>query len=188
MFEVGNTLSVGRPKGSKNVDGRRKDAAIALCEKEGWPHPLYALMRWAMDETLPLENRIDCMKEVNKYWTPKPRQTVTIESGVPSLSSEAEAENFIAQLIVACSSELEPVELAALVRHWISSKREGKELNYKLTAEDPKELRVVIEGGLPALPATNVIMPKLNGHAQTELPPPDKISGISAHEAKDGEP
>ena len=57
------------------------------------------------------------------------------------------------------------LELSQLVRNWIVSVHARNELEHKkITVDAPQEQTIHIEGGLPALPGTNVTMPP-NGHA-----------------------
>jgi hypothetical protein len=194
-FEDGNTLGprrgVGRPLGSKNKLTKQFEEAVRLAD-ERFTHPYLMMAEWANDPEMPIEIRAAMLKECASYRCIKPKRTVAIETQVPTFSSEEQAETFLAEFIAAIAPDLEPVELATITRQWIASKREGKELELK--AEYPNnEMKIHIAGGLPQLPGTNVIMPKLNGHAQTELPPPDNvssetISGNQTPEAKDGEP
>jgi hypothetical protein len=60
-------------------------------------------------------------------------------------------------------SDLEPVELTSMIRAWILSKREGKELDLKVAGHgDPdKPTRIEIIGGLPSLPGAKVTMPTM---------------------------
>jgi hypothetical protein len=83
------------------------------------------------------------------------------------------------------------VQIAAMTKQWIESKREGKALELKVAAQGGGSVqRIEIVGGLPSLPGTSVIMPVMefiNGHGQ-ELPAPatDATPTESVPEAKDG--
>ena len=55
------------------------------------------------------------IKECASYTCTKPKKTVEVQ--VPVLSTIEQAEAFLATL--AAENDLDPVELAAMVRHWI---------------------------------------------------------------------
>jgi hypothetical protein len=186
----------GRPIGSKNKINRDFYAAYEEVKKlPGYQHPLRLMYEWAMDPNLPIEIRAAMLKEYASYLCHKPKQTIAVESTVPVFSSAEQAEEFLAEFIAAIAPDLEPAELATMTRQFILSKREGKELELKAIKDDTTQpVRVVIEGGLPPLPATNIMMPH-NGHAIEGHAIAGQISETSSSqettstpEPKDGEP
>jgi len=89
------------------------------------------------------------------------------------------------------------LELSQLVRNWILSVHARSELELKkITVDGPGDQVIRIEGGLPALPGTNTIMPVLdhgqatNGHALAAPQPvvPQIESSPSEPETKGQEP
>jgi hypothetical protein len=171
----------GRKPGSKNKIGRDFHDAYEQAKDKGYSHPYLVMMEWAHDESKPVEIRAAMLKECASYTCTKPK--LTIRSEVPVLTSIEQAEAFLATLTA--ESELDPIELLTAIRHWIDSKRDGQELQLKIQDHrgSAPEQRILIEGGLPDLPGTNVIMPELNeahnGHtldleknAETTLPAP----------------
>jgi hypothetical protein len=155
----------GRTVGSKNKITRDFYAAYEqIKELPGYQHPLRLMYDWAMDPNLPIEVRASMLKEYASYLCHKPKQTIAVESTVPVFQSPEQAESFLAEFIASVAPDLEPAELATMTRQFIMSKREGKELELKAIQNDPTApVRVIIEGGIPELPGTNVIMPH-NGH------------------------
>jgi hypothetical protein len=74
------------------------------------------------------------------------------------------------------------LEIGSLIKQWIDSKRAAMELNLKIAAQGgDKNVHIRIEGGMNALPGTDIIMPQLNsmnGHhgpliEHAEPPPPN---------------
>ena len=115
---------------------------------------------------------------------------------IPDFTNIQEAQNFLADIARrAGAGELELAsanDISNLVKNWVLSVTAQDELQLKIAKEHPQgpqEIR--IEGGLPELPGTNVIMPHINGASgqgtelngktidleknsgSTELPAPD---------------
>jgi hypothetical protein len=181
-FQPGNVSNPnGRPKGSKNKLAQDFQKAYEAADQK-YPHPYLMMAEWANDPNKPIEIRAAMLKECASYRCMKPKQTLAIEKNIPVFENEDQAEQFLSEFLSEISPDLEPVELAQMIRAWIISKREGKELELKAIKDDPdRTQRIEIVGGLPRPPGTNVIMPHengLNGQIIDGLPPP----------AKDGEP
>src|SRR5262249_8378291 len=92
---------------------------------------------------------------------------------VPEFTDVSYAEAFLAQIatLVACG-ELDiqsGLELSTLTKNWIESRHAAKELELKVISVEggPTEQTIRIEGGLPALPGTNITMPVLDGKPAT---------------------
>jgi hypothetical protein len=91
---------------------------------------------------------------------------------VPVFQSIDQAEDYLNDLSVRLGQgELDSqsaLELGSLIRQWIDSRRAGLELDLKISASNIGSDTVLrIEGGMPALPGTNINMakePSLNGY------------------------
>jgi hypothetical protein len=89
---------------------------------------------------------------------------------VPEFTHVSDAEAFLAQIAtLVARGELDfqsGLELSTLTKNWIDSQYTREELTIKqINAGGSEHKQVIkIEGGLPALPGTNVTMPMLNGH------------------------
>lgn len=56
------------------------------------------------------------------------------------------------------------LELSTLTRAWINARHEREELQLKIQDHGgPSNQTIRIEGGLPNLPGTDIIMPEING-------------------------
>jgi len=92
----------------------------------------------------------------------------------PEFSHLSDAEQFLAKVAaLVARGQLDfqaGQNLSALAKNWIDSQYAREELTIKQinagTTERDQTIR--IEGGLPALPGTNITMPVLNGHAVSE--------------------
>jgi hypothetical protein len=126
-----------------------------------------------MNESLPIGLRLAVATAIAPYCHPKlglvsPPRFIETPIEVPDFKSIAEAETFLARLAQRfASAELgsqSALDLSTLVRNWISAKHSAMELEIKHLNADaaPDEQVIRIEGGLPALPGTDIIMPKLN--------------------------
>jgi hypothetical protein len=97
---------------------------------------------------------------------------------IDDFKSIEEAESFLLTLSQReAAGELESMSVQTVserVRLWIQLKRQGQELDIKRLAQGQEtgDQIIRIEGGLPALPGTNVTMPSLNGHDKNGLLPP----------------
>ena len=155
----------GRPTRSKNKINRDFYAAYEkVKELPGYQHPLRLMYDWVMDQNLPIEVRAAMLKEFGSYLCVKPKQTIGIETKVPVFQTEAQAEQFLAEFISAIAPDLDPVELASMIRQFIMSKREGEELKFKTrdhngSASTPQ---IILQNSPGPLPGTDIIMPKIN--------------------------
>jgi hypothetical protein len=90
---------------------------------------------------------------------------------VPEFTHVSDAEAFLVKIaVLVARGELDfqsGLELSSLVKTWIDSQNARTELELKAMNQGVGETEQVIriEGGLPALPGTNVTMPVLDGHA-----------------------
>src|SRR6516225_6012886 len=100
--------------------------------------------------------------------TPTPR-FIDLQLDVPEFTHVSDAENFLAKIaLLVARGHLDiqqGQELAGLVKLWIDSQYAKDELAYKISPPETRDTVIRIEGGLPALPGTNIMMPMLDGHA-----------------------
>jgi hypothetical protein len=154
-----------------------------------------------MDDTLPVGLRVAIAANISSYCHPKlgttaPPRFIETSLEVPDFKSIEEAEAFLATLAQRfASSELgaqSALDLSTLVRNWISAKHATQELALKqLAASATGETTIRIEGGLPPLPGTNVIMPtfevmgKLGPDPSTSSGPPAEPDVLAAEAPSD---
>jgi hypothetical protein len=130
--------------------------------------------------------------------TPTPR-FIDLQLDVPEFTHVSDAENFLAKIaLLVARGHLDiqqGQELAGLVKLWIDSQYAKDELAYKISPPETRDATIRIEGGLPALPGTNIMMPMLDGHATNGnghaalAAPTDEVPQIeSAPKAQDPEP
>jgi len=114
--------------------------------------------------------------------TPTPR-FVEIPIPVPEFTHLSDAEQFLAKIAaLTARGELDiqtALELSTLAKNWIESQYAREELAIKQInagAADHEQI-IRIEGGLPALPGSNITMPVLNGHAVQDnlIAPPEPV-------------
>src|SRR5262249_53840764 len=106
--------------------------------------------------------------------TPTPR-FIDLQLDVPEFAHVSDAENFLAKIaLLVARGHLDiqsGQELSGLVKLWIDSQYQKDELQFKINPPEQRNVTLRIEGGLPALPGTNITMPVLdhepatNGHA-----------------------
>jgi hypothetical protein len=127
------------------------------------------------NENLPLALRATIAANIAPYCHPKlgitqPPRFIETEVEVPDFKTIEEAETFLATLAQRfASSELgaqSALDLSTLVRNWISAKHADAEFELKqLAASADPNPTIRIEGGLPDLPGTSIIMPSPEGPA-----------------------
>jgi hypothetical protein len=136
-----------------------------------------------MNESLPLDTRLTIATAIAPYIHPKlgmtaPPRFIEVPIELPDFQTIEEAESFLASLATRfAQAELgaqSALDLSTLVRNWIFAKHAAMELELKrLAANDSTGNRVIrIEGGLPDLAGTSIIMP--------ELPPGPDVIEVSA--------
>jgi hypothetical protein len=113
--------------------------------------------------------------------TPTPRY-IELQIDIPEFTHVSDAENFLAKIALLCARghlDIQSAqELSGLVKLWIDSQYQREELNYKISPPETRDTTIRIEGGLPALPGTNVTMPVLDGKPVTNghaLEPPASV-------------
>jgi hypothetical protein len=143
------------------------------------------------EQTLPIGLRVAIAQNIAPYCHPRiglvsmPRYVET-RIDVPNFKTIEEAEDFLLILSRRTGAGELPLdtagEITAQITAWIHSKRQGQELELKrLNAENSNLDPVIrIEGGLPDLPGTNIIMPTQPGELEAieaEIAPPIEAKG-----------
>jgi hypothetical protein len=99
---------------------------------------------------------------------------------VPDFQTIDEAQDFqkeIARRAAAGELELQTsLDISTLIGNWIRSRQATIELDLKVQGQGGGVETIRIEGGLPPLPGTDIIMPEINqgtnGHTIDHIPPP----------------
>ena len=193
-----NGNASGRIPGTRN---KRTQEILNLLQERGDKDPLDFLSSiMSSENTYSPELKVTAANYLTPYLhskrsvaAPAPRY-IDSPVQVPEFTSIDQAETFLASLPVLLGrGELDSqtaLELSTLTRAWISARHEREELQLKIQAHGGiGDQTIRIEGGLPALPGTDIIMPvrnqDLNGHTieheprpaieatdQSTLPPP----------------
>jgi len=154
----------------------RRDEYRNIAEAHGLEDPVLFQHKLLQDDTLPVGLRATVAAAIAPYYRPKlglqsPPRMIEMHLDVPDFQTVGEAESFLIKITALVGSgDLSlstALDLSTLVRNWISAKHQAAELEIKrLNADQSTGEQVIrIEGGLPELPGTEVIMPKLNGHS-----------------------
>src|SRR5262245_18048941 len=187
-FQPGHTFSPGRRLGSRN---KRTAEIFHRLESRGDLDPADLLSSIVTNNQEPQELRIQAAGLLmpykhSKYGTSLFCDLVNRQSRFPEFTHLSAAESFLAKIAtLIAAGELDfqsGLELSSIIKAWIDSQYAREELAIKQynsgTTEHEQTIR--IEGGLPALPGTNITMPTLehgpvtNGHA---LGPPRLTEG-----------
>jgi hypothetical protein len=173
----------GPPAGMDNVEGRAyylnaalRDEYRAIAEAQDLIDPILFQHQLLSDETIPAPARAVIANQIAPYYRPRLgvmelAKFVQTPIEVPAFGTIEDAEAFLLQLaqrVATQELDTESTEqVGARVLDWIRSKRAGQELEIKRinATQDIGPQTIRIEGGLPELPGTEVIMPQLNGHA-----------------------
>jgi hypothetical protein len=109
---------------------------------------------------------------------------------VPDFQTIDEAQDFqkeIARRAAAGELELQAsLDISTLIGNWIRSRQATIELDLKVHAQGvPGDTTIRIEGGLPPLPGTDIIMPEINGELNGKTidhePPPPAIEATHSN-------
>src|SRR5262249_28812780 len=183
-FQPGHKLSPGRPAGSRN---KRTEEIFNRLKSRGDLDPADLLSSIVTNNQEQKELRIQAAGLLMPYkyskcgTAPVPRFIPT-PIDVREFTHISDAESFLTKITtLIASGELDfqsGLELSSIVKAWIDSQYAREELAIKQinagTTEHEQTIR--IEGGLPALPGTNITMPVLdgkpptNGHAALAAP------------------
>jgi hypothetical protein len=153
-----------------------RTAHLAAMEELDLEDPIQFQHKLLANESLPIGLRATIAAAIAPYYHPKlgvatPSRFIETTVQVPDFTNVEEAEAFLASLAQRFgNSELgsqSALDLSTLVRNWISAKHAAAELELKRLAADNNgaEQVIRIEGGLPDLPGTNIIMPSHEGPA-----------------------
>jgi hypothetical protein len=158
-----------------------RDEYRAVAEAQDLEDPVLFQHRMLTDESIPKSHRAVIANQIAPYYRPRlgimePAKYVQTPIEVPEFADIEQAEAFLLQLaqrVAAQELDLDSVAaVSARVLDWVHSKRAGLELQIKQinASQDTGEQVIRIEGGMPPLPGSDVIMPnlELNGH-QLEL-------------------
>jgi Family of unknown function (DUF5681) len=167
----------GRPAGSRN---KRTSEIISEIRKLGHKDCLLRLSEIVhshTDTALVIQaSNVPAPYIHSKRGTiPAPR-FVEEAIAVPDFACVDEALDFqkeVARRAAAGELELQTsLDISVLVGNWIRSRQASVELDLKVRAQSVNSAnqRIIVEGGLPPLPGSDVIMPRLNGvQGQAEL-------------------
>lgn len=177
----------GRPR--SRIDGRKvlertQEALKSMAEfvvddDSDFSEPVQLLNAFARCPSIPDALRISAAAAAAPYLQPKllpvpGPQYVYTPIAVPDFESVEQAESFLLDLLQRVGTaqlEIQSAnEIFAKTREWIRSRRDGAELEIKQLNADASNAEQVIhiEGGLPTLPGTNIIMPE--AHPSTAMP------------------
>src|SRR5215813_3454714 len=198
--QIGNPN--GRPIGSRNrrtkeiiqqiIESNNKDPLITLAEISS-TDPDSAIRATAANMLAPYMHS-------KMQSTPAPRFVEEVLD-IPEFTHLSDAEAFLAKIAaLVARGELDiqtGLELSSLAKAWIDAQYAREELAIKQinAGSTEHEQTIRIEGGLPALPGTNITMPMLDGHATNGHghaalgAPTDAVPAIeAAPKAQDPEP
>jgi len=178
----------GNPNGYKGPRERRRKEVFQIIKDLGHKDALETLSYLQHNEQIEPGLRIAAASALAPYCHPKMQATPTprfveCQIEVPEFTHLSHAEQFLAKIAaLVARGELDiqtGLELSTLAKNWIDAHYAREELAIKQynAGSTEHEQTIRIEGGLPALPGTNVTMPLLdgkpvtNGHA-LEPPPP----------------
>jgi hypothetical protein len=183
-YEHGHTFSPGRRLGSRN---KRTAEIFHGLESRGDLDPADLLSSIVTNNQEPKELRIQAAGllmpyKYSKCGTSPVLRFIESPITVPEFTHLSDAESFLAKIAtLIAAGELDfqsGLELSSIIKAWIDSQYAREELAIKQynsgTTEHEQTIR--IEGGLPALPGTNITMPVLdgkpatNGHAALAAP------------------
>jgi hypothetical protein len=202
-FQPGHKLSPGRPAGSRN---KRTAEIFERLEGRGDKDPADLLSEIVTNNQEPKELRIQAAGllmpyKYSKCGTAPVQIYIDIPIECPEFTNLSDAEQFLAKIAaLVAHGQLDfqaSQNLSALAKNWIDAQYAREELAIKqINAGSTEHEQVIrIEGGLPALPGTNVTMPVLDGHATNGnghaalAAPVDAVPAIeAAPKAQDPEP
>src|SRR5262245_53728237 len=180
-FQPGHTFSPGRRPGSRN---KRTAEIFNRLDNRGDLDPADLLSSIVTNNQEPNELRIQAAGllmpyKYGKHGSIPPVRYVELEIDIPEFTHVSDAENFLAKIaLLTARGHLDiqsAQELSALVKTWIDTQYAKEELQFKINPPETRDTIIRVEGGLPALPGTDITMPVLdhgpatNGHA---LEPP----------------
>jgi hypothetical protein len=183
LFQPGNTEGKGRPVGVPNRRSRELEQRL---KDRGDVDPADFCSSIVSNPNEPTELKLAAANYLLPYLYSKrgalpPPRYIELEVDVSEFSHVSDAENFLAKIaLLAAKGHLDiqsAQELSALVKAWIDTQYAKEELQFKISPPETRNTEILITGGLPGLPGTNITMPVLNGHAVQEqlLSPPTDV-------------
>src|SRR6516165_2722774 len=171
-FQPGHKLSPGRRHGSRN---KRTEEIFSRLENRGDLDPADLLSSIVTNNEEPKELRIQAAGllmpyKYSKCGTAPVQVYIDVPLDTPEFTHLSDAEQFLAKVAaLVAHGQLDfqaGQNLSALAKNWIDSQYAREELAIKQynAGSTEHEQTIRIEGGLPALPGTNITMPQLNGH------------------------
>jgi hypothetical protein len=163
----------GNPKGYAGPRERKKKEVFKLIEGLNHDDALVTLSTLQNDKTADPGLRIAAASALAPYCHPKMQATPTpryveLQIDVPEFTNVSVAEDFLARILsLVAKGHLDiqqGQELAALAKMYIDSQYARDELQFKINPPEQHDQIITITGGLPALPGTQIDMPKFNGH------------------------
>ena len=200
-FQPGYTFSPDRRHGSRN----KRTAEISTVSRPGDLDPADLLSSIVTNNQEPKELRIQAAGllmpyKYSKCGTAPVQVYIDVPLDTPEFTHLSDAEQFLAKVAaLVAHGQLDfqaGQNLSALAKNWIDSQYAREELAIKQynAGSTEHEQTIRIEGGLPALPGTNITMPMLdgratNGNGHALAAPSDAVPAIeSAPKAQDPEP
>ena len=198
--QIGNPN--GRPVGSRN---RRTKEIIEQIIKSNNKDPLLTLSEISSNDPdsairATAANMLAPYMHSKMQSTPASRFVEEVFA-IPEFTHVSDAEQFLARITALVSQgqlDLQTgLELSTLAKNWLDAQYAREELAIKQfnTGSTEHEQTIRIEGGLPALPGTSIVMPVIdgkpasNGHGHALAAPSDAVPAIeSAPKAQDPEP
>ena len=165
------------PHGYAGPRERRRKEVFEIIKNLGHKDALETLSYLQHNEQIEPGLRIAAASALAPYCHPKMQATPTprfieLQIDVPDFTCVADAETFVARILsLVAKGHLDiqsGQELIALAKVYIDAQYAKEELQYKLSPPETRDTTIRIEGGLPALPGTNITMPVINGHAVSE--------------------
>jgi hypothetical protein len=168
----------GNPKGyNAGSRDRNRRAVFERLKELGHKDPLEILGTIANDEKEDPGIRVAAASAQVPYLHPKLQSIpvprfITLEIEIPEISHVSEAESFLIKIAaLVAGGQLDVLsgqEIFGLIKPWIDTQYAKDELNFKISPPETRDTTIRVEGGLPALPGTQIDMPVLNGHAVSE--------------------
>ena len=174
-FQPGHTLSPGRRLGSRN---KRTAEIFHRLENRGDLDPADLLSSIVTNPQEQQELRIQAAGllmpyKYSKCGTAPVQVYIDVPLDTPEFTRLCDAEQFLAKVAaLVAHGQLDfqaGQNLSALAKNWIDAQYAREELSIKQynSGSTEHEQTIRIEGGLPALPGTNVTMPLLGGKPVT---------------------
>jgi|SRR5262249_50853597 len=192
----------GNPSGYNGPRDRARRAVFERIQALKHADALETLSTLQNDPNTEPALRVAAASALAPYCHPKMQSIPTprfidLQLDVPGFTHVSDAENFLAKIALLCARghlDIQSAqELSALVKAWIDTQYAKDELQFKINPPETRDSTIRIEGGLPQLPGTSIVMPTIdgkpvtNGHALAA--PTDAVPAIeAAPKAQDPEP